>query len=140
MAHAPASRRGGRCDFTSRGRNARSGDGPFFTPIDKPRCPNNWSALLALFRSPRDLLCDFLEGVSDDLRKRGMIPRGAQEIEDGGLHGERAAETMEELAGVLADDFSAEDAAAGRLGYDLHVAVIGVHQDGLAVIIEWIRG
>ena len=69
-----------------------------------------------------------------------MIPRGAEEIEDGGPHGERSAENVDQFAGLRADDLGAEDAAALGFGDDLHVAVVGVHEDGLAVVIERIGG
>lgn len=65
-----------------------------------------------------------------------MIPRCAEQIEDGGFHRERAAEKMDEFARVFADDFGTEDTAALRLGDDLHVAVVRVHENGFAVVVE----
>ena len=65
-----------------------------------------------------------------------MIPGGAEEIEDRRPHRERTAETMNQLAGIVAHDFGAEDPAPPRLGDDFDVAVVGAHEDRLPVIIE----
>lgn len=43
---------------------------------------------------------------------------------------------MDEFARVFAHNFGTEDTAALRLGDDLHVAVVRVHENGFAVVVE----
>ena len=69
-----------------------------------------------------------------------MVPRGPEQVEDGGAHGERPAEGVDEFAGIPADDLGAEDAPAFGLRENLHVAIVGLHEDRLAVVVERIAG
>src|SRR5690606_2836342 len=78
--------------------------------------------------------------VGQNLGEGGVIPGRAQQVEDGGLHGQRTAETVDEFAGLRTDDFRAEDAAGLGRGDHLHVAAGLVHEDRLAVVVERIRG
>ena len=67
-----------------------------------------------------------------------MIPVGAEQIVDGGFHGDRHAETVDQLAAVPADDLGAEDPAGLRVGDDLRESVFRLHQNRFAVIVEGI--
>lgn len=55
-------------------------------------------------------------------------------------HRERGAEDVDEFAGVAAYDFGSEEPSGARVGEDFHVAVIGVHEDGFAVVVIRIGG
>ncbi len=45
------------------------------------------------------------ERIGDDLGEGGVIPRCTEQIEDGRAHRQRAAEDVDQFAGVLADNF-----------------------------------
>src|SRR5258708_6346234 len=65
-----------------------------------------------------------------------MIPGCAQQVEDGRAHGQRRGETVDEFACVSPDDLGAEEASALWLGENFYIAVVCLHQDRFAMIIE----
>ena len=71
-----------------------------------------------------NLFRQFLERIRDDFGQRRVIPWRAEKIEDLRAHCQRAAEGMDEFAGIATDDLGSENPSPFRLRDDLHVPVI----------------